>query len=45
MVQLWYPAGDSPAGNPVVRYLGATEREARIVSDGLAAYSGAPRVS
>ncbi|MFF9008153.1 alpha/beta hydrolase family protein [Streptomyces goshikiensis] len=42
VVQLWYPAGDSPAGTPRARYLGATEREARIVSAGLAAYSGAP---
>ncbi|MBB5964070.1 alpha/beta hydrolase family protein [Planomonospora venezuelensis] len=39
VVQLWYPAR---AGSARAGYLGRTEREARTVSRGLAAYLGAP---
>ncbi|HWH01746.1 MAG TPA: hypothetical protein VNV66_21080, partial [Pilimelia sp.] len=42
VVQLWYPARESPAGVPRSRYLGRTEEEARAVADALAAYVDAP---
>ncbi|MER7708476.1 hypothetical protein ABTX81_37020 [Kitasatospora sp. NPDC097605] len=42
VVQLWYPAQQSPAGTPRAQYLGRTEQEARTVSAALASYSGLP---
>ncbi|MCX4539502.1 hypothetical protein [Streptomyces sp. NBC_01565] len=43
VVQLWYPAQPGAADGRRARYLGGgTEREARIVSDGLADYTGVP---
>lgn len=42
VVQLWYPARQSPAGAQRAQYLGRTEHEARTVSDALARYSGLP---
>ncbi|MFM9702635.1 alpha/beta hydrolase family protein [Streptomyces galilaeus] len=42
VVQLWYPAGKSPAGTRRARYLGRTEHEARTVSDALARGVGLP---
>ncbi|MBB2910261.1 putative dienelactone hydrolase [Streptosporangium becharense] len=42
VVQLWYPARKSPASVERARYLGRTEREARVVSRGLADYMGVP---
>ncbi|MFF5206703.1 alpha/beta hydrolase family protein [Streptosporangium sp. NPDC000396] len=42
VVQLWYPARTSPASAERARYLGRTEREARTVARGLAAYLGMP---
>ncbi|MFE7564775.1 alpha/beta hydrolase family protein [Kitasatospora sp. NPDC057500] len=42
VVQLWYPARESPEGTPGARYLGRTEQEARTVADALANYSGLP---
>lgn len=41
-VQLWYPAGTSPAGAQQAQYLGRTRQEARTVSDALARYAGLP---
>ncbi|UGY93280.1 alpha/beta hydrolase family protein [Streptomyces gobiensis] len=42
VVQLWYPAQQSPAGVERARYLGRTGEEARSVSDALAGYVGVP---
>ncbi|MFC8451615.1 alpha/beta hydrolase family protein [Kitasatospora sp. NPDC057223] len=42
VVQLWYPAQQSPAGAQRARYLGRTEHEARTVSDALAREVGLP---
>ncbi|MFF7456318.1 alpha/beta hydrolase family protein [Kitasatospora sp. NPDC008115] len=42
VVQLWYPAQESPEGTPRARYLGRTEQEARTVADALASYSSLP---
>ncbi|MER7623062.1 hypothetical protein [Streptomyces sp. NPDC126503] len=42
VVQLWYPARESPAGARRARYLGRTEQEARTVSDALARQVGLP---
>ena len=42
VVQLWYPARQSPAGARRARYLGRTEQEARTVSDALARGVGLP---
>jgi predicted dienelactone hydrolase len=42
VVQLWYPARQSPAGAQRAQYLGRTRHEARTVSDALARYSGLP---
>ncbi|MET9296615.1 hypothetical protein [Streptomyces sp. NPDC003077] len=42
VVQLWYPALESPASVPRARYLGRTEHEARTVSDALARHVGLP---
>ncbi|MFH9863640.1 alpha/beta hydrolase family protein [Streptomyces sp. NPDC017202] len=42
VVQLWYPARQSPAGARRARYLGRTEHEARTVSDALAREAGLP---
>ncbi|MFI2508657.1 alpha/beta hydrolase family protein [Streptomyces sp. NPDC018972] len=42
VVQLWYPARQSPAGAQRAQYLGRTEHEARTVSDALARYSSLP---
>ncbi|MFI9329805.1 alpha/beta hydrolase family protein [Kitasatospora sp. NPDC052868] len=42
VVQLWYPAQQSPEGTRRARYLGRTEQEARTVSDALARYAGLP---
>ncbi|MFI5618746.1 alpha/beta hydrolase family protein [Streptomyces sp. NPDC051567] len=42
VVQLWYPARESPAGAQRARYLGRSQSEARTVSDALADYAGLP---
>ncbi|CAL9285451.1 alpha/beta hydrolase family protein [Streptomyces sp. SudanB182_2057] len=42
VVQLWYPAQESPEGVRRARYLGRTEHEARTVSDALADGAGLP---
>ncbi|MFJ4094336.1 alpha/beta hydrolase family protein [Kitasatospora sp. NPDC089913] len=42
VVQLWYPAGRSPAGAPRAQYLGRTEAEARTVAGALAGGVGLP---
>ncbi|MFE9847205.1 dienelactone hydrolase family protein [Streptomyces sp. NPDC005576] len=42
VVQLWYPAQESPPGAQRARYLGRTEHEARIVSAALARQVGLP---
>ncbi|MFJ7209160.1 alpha/beta hydrolase family protein [Streptomyces sp. NPDC098789] len=42
VVQLWYPARDSPAGAQRAQYLGRTEHEARTVSRALARGVGLP---
>ncbi|MGW4276501.1 alpha/beta hydrolase family protein, partial [Streptomyces seoulensis] len=42
VVQLWYPARESPAGVRRAQYLGRTEHEARTVSDALAREAGLP---
>ncbi|MFV0131539.1 hypothetical protein ACLGI4_28175 [Streptomyces sp. HMX112] len=42
VVQLWYPAQQSPAGTRRAQYLGRTEHEARTVSDALAREVGLP---
>ncbi|MGC0334638.1 putative dienelactone hydrolase [Streptomyces sp. SAI-170] len=42
VVQLWYPAQQSPAGVQRAQYLGRTEQEARTVSDALAGAVGLP---
>ncbi|MFJ6774777.1 alpha/beta hydrolase family protein [Kitasatospora sp. NPDC091257] len=42
VVQLWYPARQSPAGTRRAQYLGRTEREARTVSEALARGVGLP---
>ncbi|MFC5661435.1 alpha/beta hydrolase family protein [Kitasatospora misakiensis] len=42
VVQLWYPARQSPAGTRRAQYLGRTEPEARTVAEGLARYVGLP---
>ncbi|MGW1607307.1 alpha/beta hydrolase family protein [Streptomyces eurythermus] len=42
VVQLWYPAQNSPAGAQRARYLGRTEHEARTVADALAGQVGLP---
>ncbi|MFF9042273.1 alpha/beta hydrolase family protein [Streptomyces sp. NPDC014892] len=42
VVQLWYPARESPAGAQRAQYLGRTGHEARIVSDALAGQVGLP---
>ncbi len=42
VVQLWYPAGRTPAGAPRAPYLGRTEREARTVAGALADGAGLP---
>ncbi|GAA1192471.1 putative dienelactone hydrolase [Kitasatospora gansuensis] len=42
VVQLWYPAQQSPAGAPRAQYLGRTEQEARTVSTALARAVGLP---
>ncbi|MFD8321456.1 alpha/beta hydrolase family protein [Kitasatospora purpeofusca] len=42
VVQLWYPAQESPAGTPRAQYLGRTEDEARTVSAALARGVGLP---
>ncbi|MDT3443896.1 MULTISPECIES: dienelactone hydrolase family protein [unclassified Pseudofrankia] len=42
VVQLWYPARQSPAGAQRAPYLGRTQGEARTVSDALARYVGVP---
>ncbi|MEU6061262.1 dienelactone hydrolase family protein [Streptomyces sp. NPDC047097] len=42
VVQLWYPARQSPAGTRRAPYLGRTEQEARTVSDALASGVGLP---
>lgn len=42
VVQLWYPARQSPAGTQRAQYLGRTEHEARTVSDALAREVGLP---
>lgn len=42
MVQLWYPARQSPAGTPRAQYLGRTQDEARTVSAALARGVGLP---
>lgn len=43
VVQLWYPAQESPAGaQPAAQYLGRTEDEARTVSGALARGVGLP---
>ncbi|MCK8677701.1 dienelactone hydrolase family protein [Streptomyces lichenis] len=42
VVQLWYPARQSPAGTGRAPYLGRTEQEARTVSDALAGGVGLP---
>ncbi|MFC9330871.1 alpha/beta hydrolase family protein [Kitasatospora sp. NPDC057015] len=42
VVQLWYPAQQSPAGTQRAQYLGRTEHEARTVSDALAHSVGLP---
>ncbi|MGW1892251.1 alpha/beta hydrolase [Streptomyces sp. NPDC002004] len=42
VVQLWYPARQSPAGARRAPYLGRTHGEARTVSDALARYAGVP---
>ncbi|WP_007511759.1 MULTISPECIES: alpha/beta hydrolase family protein [Pseudofrankia] len=42
VVQLWYPARQSPAGAQRAPYLGRTQAEARTVSDALAHYVGVP---
>ncbi|WP_435818766.1 alpha/beta hydrolase family protein [Kitasatospora cineracea] len=42
VVQLWYPAGASPAGAPRAPYLGRTEQEARTVAGALAGGAGLP---
>ncbi|MET3985282.1 putative dienelactone hydrolase [Streptomyces sp. PvR034] len=42
VVQLWYPARESPAGARRAPYLGRTEREARTVSRALARGVGLP---
>ncbi|MBV2154884.1 dienelactone hydrolase family protein [Kitasatospora sp. SUK 42] len=42
VVQLWYPAQQSPAGTRRAQYLGRTEHEARTVSEALARGVGLP---
>ncbi|GAA3030737.1 Alpha/beta hydrolase family protein [Actinokineospora globicatena] len=42
VVQLWYPAQNSPADVPRAQYLGRTEDEARTVSEALASGVGLP---
>ncbi|MCX5213050.1 alpha/beta fold hydrolase [Kitasatospora sp. NBC_00240] len=42
VVQLWYPARQSPAGTQRAQYLGRTEQEARTVSAALARGVGLP---
>ncbi|SHN39211.1 Platelet-activating factor acetylhydrolase, isoform II [Cryptosporangium aurantiacum] len=42
VVQLWYPAQESPAGTQRAQYLGRTEHEARTVSAALARQVGLP---
>ncbi|WP_413230093.1 alpha/beta hydrolase family protein [Kitasatospora herbaricolor] len=42
VVQLWYPARQSPAGTRRAQYLGRTEQEARTVSEALAGGVGLP---
>ncbi|MGW4807682.1 alpha/beta hydrolase family protein [Kitasatospora sp. NPDC004272] len=42
VVQLWYPARESPAGTPGAPYLGRTGAEARTVAGALAAGAGLP---
>ncbi|MGW4895594.1 alpha/beta hydrolase family protein [Kitasatospora sp. NPDC004240] len=42
VVQLWYPAQESPAGTRRAQYLGRTEDEARTVADALAHQVGLP---
>ncbi|MFC8718264.1 alpha/beta hydrolase family protein [Kitasatospora sp. NPDC057198] len=42
VVQLWYPARQSPPGTPRARYLGRTGPEARTVAGALAAGAGLP---
>lgn len=42
VVQLWYPAQESPAEAARARYLGRTEREARLVARGVADHLGVP---
>ncbi|RKE17109.1 platelet-activating factor acetylhydrolase isoform II [Streptomyces sp. TLI_171] len=44
VVQLWYPARQSPAGTPRAQYLGRTPQEARTVAAALARYAGLPGV-
>ncbi|MFF8289021.1 alpha/beta hydrolase family protein [Streptomyces sp. NPDC016309] len=42
VVQLWYPAQQSPADAQRAQYLGRTRDEAHTVSDALAGYAGLP---
>ncbi|MFF2041059.1 hypothetical protein ACFVVX_11565 [Kitasatospora sp. NPDC058170] len=42
VVQLWYPAQESPAGTQRAQYLGRTQDEARTVSEALARAVGLP---
>ncbi|MEU4805736.1 dienelactone hydrolase family protein [Actinosynnema sp. NPDC023587] len=42
VVQLWYPARNSPAAGQAAQYLGRTEHEARTVSEALAGGVGLP---
>jgi predicted dienelactone hydrolase len=42
VVQLWYPARNSPAGTQRAQYLGRDEQETRIVSGALARGAGLP---
>ncbi|MFI7241723.1 alpha/beta hydrolase family protein [Streptomyces qinglanensis] len=42
VVQLWYPARESPPDARRASYLGRTDREADVVSDALADYAGVP---
>ncbi|MFF4104690.1 alpha/beta hydrolase family protein [Streptomyces sp. NPDC001903] len=42
VAQFWYPARKPAAGTPRAPYLGRTQREARVVGDALADYSGLP---
>ncbi|MBG0832666.1 hypothetical protein HS041_33755 [Planomonospora sp. ID67723] len=44
VVQLWYPARKGSAGVERAQYLGRTEQEARVVSQGVADYLGVPGV-